>query len=157
MGVKIEDLLKEATIGGLERPAAVECGKDTTVAEAIRLMQNRASGYVVISDKNKVIGIFTEKDVTLSIVNIEKKLDVPIINFIKKPLITLTLGDSVGRAVHLMHTYEYRHIALVDEKGELAGVLSARGIIRFLAENFPAEVLNLPPRTDQISVTREGG
>ena len=55
----------------------------------------------------------------------------------------------------------YRHLPIVDEKGDLQGVVSARDIIGYLAEFFPMEIYNLPPSTtqeqDQVFDTREGG
>ena len=158
MPKKIEDLLKEVTIRNLKRPNAIECGPETTVDQAVKMMQEHKSGYVVITDNKKVIGIFTEKDLALYCFFKEPDwTKVPATKFVRFPLRALTLNDSVGAAVDLMHTYEYRHVALIDEKGELQGIISARAIIRFLAENFPAEVLNLPPRSNQITHTREGG
>ena len=158
MPKKIEDLLKEVTIRNLKRPSAIECGPETTVEQAVKLMQEYKSGYVVITDNKKCIGIFTEKDLTLYCFFKEPDwTKVLATKFVRFPLRALTLNDSVGAAVDLMHTYEYRHVALIDEKGELQGIISARSIIRFLAENFPAEVLNLPPRSGQITHTREGG
>jgi hypothetical protein len=50
-----------------------------------------------------------------------------------------------------------RHIPLVDELGQLNGILSIRTVVNFLAELFPTEVFNLPPKPDQIHETVEGG
>ncbi|MBI4431065.1 MAG: CBS domain-containing protein [Candidatus Omnitrophica bacterium] len=158
MAKKIEELLREVLIKNLKRANAIECGPETTVEQAVKIMQEHKSGYVVITDKNKVIGIFTEKDLSLYCYFKEPDWSkVLATKFVKFPLRSLSLNDSVGAAIDLMHTYEYRHVALIDDKGGLQGIISARAIIRFLAENFPAEVLNLPPRADQISHTREGG
>lgn len=158
MAKKIEDLLREAKVGSLKRPATIEVSRDLLVEEAIKIMQRERSGYVVATDENKkVVGIFTEKDLALYVFLKEPDFKVPILNYIKFPLRALTLNDSVGQAIDLMHTYEYRHVAIIDDNGGLVGVLSARSIIRFLAEHFPTEVLNLPPRSTQGMITREGG
>ena len=158
MAKKIEELLKEVLIKNLKRPMAIESGPDTTVEQAVKIMQEHQSGYVVITDHGKVIGVFTEKDLALYCYFKEPDWSkVLATKFCKIPLRALSLNDTVGDAIDLMHTYEYRHVALIDEKGMLQGIISARSIIRFLAENFPAEVLNLPPRSDQITHSREGG
>ena len=158
MAKKIEELLKEVLIKNLKRPMAIESGPDTTVEQAAKIMQEHRSGYVVITDHGKVIGVFTEKDLTLYCYFKEPDWNkVLATKFCKIPLRALSLNDTVGDAIDLMHTYEYRHVALIDEKGMLQGIISARSIIRFLAENFPAEVLNLPPRSGQITHSREGG
>ena len=56
-----------------------------------------------------------------------------------------------------MSEFSIRHIPLVDEFGQTNGVLSIRTIVTFLSELFPKEVFNLPPKTDQIHETVEGG
>jgi CBS-domain-containing membrane protein len=45
-----------------------------------------------------------------------------------------------------MQTGRYRNIPLVDDAGNLVGVVRQNDIIRYLAESFPEELLNLPPR-----------
>ena len=72
---------------------------------------------------------------------------------------TLGRKEALGTAIHLMTGGGYRHLPLVDEDGRLAGVVSARDLILYLAELFPMEVYNLPPspHQDQQIDSREGG
>ena len=156
---KIEKLLKERKIGSISLPKPIQCSKDKMLGDAIRIMQEEKSGYVVVTDQDRVLGIFTEKDFTLNILEKEALLEDSVVKYINASIPVLTLDDSVDQAIDLMYDYEYRHLILVNnlEERKLAGVLSARSIIRFLAEHYPAEVLNLPPRSGQISATREGG
>ncbi len=74
----------------------------------------------------------------------------------KEPAV-LNPNDSVGQAIDLMGERRVYHIPLIDEKGILVNVISARTLIRFLAEFYPTEVYNLPPRPNQIMETQEGG
>ena len=157
MAKKIEELLKEAKIGSLKLPVPVVCSKDITLEEAIEIMQRGQIGYVVVVENKKVLGIFTEKDVTLNILERGVDLKDPVSKHMNSSIQMLTPKDSIGQAIDLMHTYEYRHIVLVNDERELVSVLSVRAIIRFLAEHYPAEVLNLPPRHGQIMIARDGG
>lgn len=70
---------------------------------------------------------------------------------------TLFVEESLDAAIQLMTRGGYRHLPLVDGDGHLVGVLSARDIIFFLAEFFPTEVMNLPPRFHQEISSRDGG
>jgi CBS domain-containing protein len=47
-------------------------------------------------------------------------------------------------------------VPLVDADGQLVGVVRQSDIIRYLAESFPEELLNLPPRTNQRIKEPEG-
>jgi CBS domain-containing protein len=69
----------------------------------------------------------------------------------------LTADDYLSDAVLLMESGDYRHVPIVDGEGRVEGMISIHNIIDLLAEIFPEEVLNLPPRTNQYMTTREGG
>ena len=70
---------------------------------------------------------------------------------------TLRLDQSVGEAMALMHTGRFRNVPLVDDEGRLVGVVRQVDILKFLAESFPEELLNLPPRPHQRMEQPEGG
>jgi hypothetical protein len=50
-----------------------------------------------------------------------------------------------------------RMIALVDGDGRLVGVVRQGDVLAFVAEAFPQEILNLPPRPGQVMDQPEGG
>lgn len=154
---KIEDLLKEEKIKNLKLSPPVEASKEVTLEAIIHLMQTTRNGYVVVTERKKPIGVFSEKDLTLRILEKGVNLKEPLSKHMRTPVRSLTPEDSVGTAIEMMHDHESRHIPLVNKKKELVGVLSVRAIIGFLSEHFPAETLNLPPKPDQISDSREGG
>ena len=69
------------------------------------------------------------------------------------------LPEGHGKAIQLMTKRGYRQLPIVDDKGELFGVISARDIVVYLAEHFPMEIYNRPPTRDQEQIfdSREGG
>src|SRR3972149_5126684 len=62
---------------------------------------------------------------------------------------TLTADATVGDALALMDRGGYRHVPIVDGKGRIAGLLRQQDVLEYLAEAFPEEILNLPPRPHQ--------
>jgi CBS domain-containing protein len=69
---------------------------------------------------------------------------------------TLTLKDRIARAIQLMSEGGERNIPIVDDAGQAVAVLRTLDIIHFLAEAFPAQVMNLPPRPHQLIAEPEG-
>jgi CBS domain-containing protein len=69
---------------------------------------------------------------------------------------TLDLDDTIRDAIVLMQTGRYRNVPLVDESRHLVGVVRQSDIIKYLAESFPEELLNLPPRPNQRMQEPEG-
>ena len=51
-------------------------------------------------------------------------------------------------ALSKMQRGGYRHLPVVDERGRPVGILSAKHIIRYIVEHFPAVVYNHPPTAD---------
>lgn len=154
----IEELLKETKIYQILRPKLVTALPETTLEEALALMQSQKAGYIVIADRHlKVVGMFTEREALMKILNKGVSLKERVDKYMNTRIKPLLKTDTVGMAIDVMDEYSVRHIPLVDELGQMTGVLSVRTIVSFLAELFPTEVFNLPPKSDQIHETAEGG
>ena len=153
----VETLLKEKKIYQIVNPKLVQAPPEISIKDAIRLMQASKSGYIVIAKNKKVVGIFTEKQVVQNVLETGVDGSRPVSDYMIKDPMILKMEDSVGQAIDLMGTQRVYHIPLVDEKGDLVNVLSVRTLIRFLAEFYPTEVYNLPPKPGQVMETPEGG
>ena len=154
----IEELLKGTRIFQILRPKCVNSGPDITLQQALGLMHQEKSGYIVIRDEHlHVLGLFTERDVLMKVLRKGVDLNEPVKKYMNTELVELSKSDTVGAALDAMKKYNVRHIPLVDELGQMTGVLSVRTIVNFLSELFPTEVFNLPPNADQHFHTVEGG
>ncbi len=153
----IEEVLKETKIYQILRPKLVMELPSITLQEAVDLMRGEKSGYLIIADEHsKLLGMFTEREVLMNALKKGTDWSAPISQFMRTDLHTLTKSSTVGEALAVMAKFSVRHVPLVDEYGQINGILSIRTIVSFLAELFPKEILNLPPRP-QIHETAEGG
>lgn len=155
----IEEVLRETKIYQILRPKLVMATPQTTLKEALHIMRTERAGYLVIADEHsKLQGMFTEREVLMKVLGRkEVSLDSPVSEYMRTDLHTLTKTDTIERALFLMNEFNIRHIPLLDDFGQVCGILSVRTIIRFLAELFPEEIFNLPPKADQLHETAEGG
>lgn len=153
----IEQALRDERLGNLplSSPACVKLG--TSLQETLRLMRQERAGCVLVCDGEKLVGIFTERDVLDKLIGRGISESEPVDSFMTREPACLRPSDSLGEAVRLMTEGGYRHIPLLDERGHRAGLIAARDIVNYVAEHFPAEVVNLPPRLDQVFNTAEGG
>ena len=153
----IEEVLKETKIHQILRPKLLMTLPTATLQETVDLMRVERSGYMVIADEHpKLVGILTEREVLMNALKKGVVWTEPVSQFMRTDLHTLKKSDTVGDALGMMSKFSVRHVPLVDEYGQVNGILSIRTIVTFLAELFPKEVLNLPPRP-QIHETAEGG
>ena len=68
----------------------------------------------------------------------------------------LSLDDSLLDAISLMNEGGYRHIPLVDSEKKLHCCLSVNNIVDYLSEQYPQELLSLPPRPEQNFTEPDG-
>src|SRR3990170_3748420 len=104
-----------------------------TVKEAIRILQEKHVGSVIITDNaQKCVGIFTERD-AIRIVASDIPLDTPIDQVMTKNVTTIGEEASLDEARRIIVSHGIRHLPVVNGKEELVGLLSVR---RFLDELF---------------------
>jgi CBS domain-containing protein len=102
-----------------------------TVKDAVRILQEKHVGSIVITDSNeKCVGIFTERD-AIRIIDSDIPLDTTLDQVMTKNVATLGEEASVEEARRLVISHGIRHIPVVDSKGELVGLFSVR---KFLDE-----------------------
>ncbi len=153
----VQERLKKTKISEVVTPKCVQAKASISVDEAISLMQTNRSGYIILVETGQVAGIFTETDVVRKV--LAQKIDRggPVRELMTSSPHILAPNDSVADAIALMGKHRVYHIPLTDKAGKLAGVLSVRTLIRFLAAFYPKEIYNLPPDPNQIMDTPEGG
>lgn len=121
--------------------------RETSVAEAIRLMQEHHVGCVLVQEAGRLVGIFTERDVLNKVAgSTHDPAQTPVEMVMTADPEALPGDASISFALNLMSDGGFRHLPLVDEEDRPIGMLSVRHVVNYLAELFPEEVLNLPPR-----------
>ncbi len=129
----------------------------TSVRQVIDKVQREQTGCVVVCDGKRLIGIMTERDVLMKVVARDVDYDEPVDKFMTTNPLTLTADRTIGEAITLMNDRGFRNIPIIDPATEEAKALfRIQDVINYLAESFPAQVMNLPPRPHQKMTTREG-
>jgi CBS domain-containing protein len=145
----IEKVLRERKIRQLVLGPLVTIESETSLRNTISAMQQNQVGYVLVTENQQLVGIFTERDVLGKVMG-ERVDDSRLLKEFMTPApLTLNPDASVLEAIQLMDEHGYRNVPLVNAEGNLVGNLSASNIIDFLAESFPQEVLSLPPKANQ--------
>jgi len=138
------------------QPVTVEPG--TSLADCVRAIQRTGTGdsVFVCDSSGRLVGVLTERDVFARIVGGTIDLQQPVESLMTTDPKTLDLDDTIRDAIVLMRTGRYRNVPVVDANRRLVGVVRQSDIIKFLAESFPEELLNLPPRPHQRMKEPEG-
>lgn len=153
----VEETFQTDPISALGLPPPVSIGRDASVGAALEAVQKRGQGYVLVVDsEGHPTGILSEREVLMRMVARDVKYDENVDKYVSHGLETLTLKDPIAKAIQMMNEGGERNIPIVDGRGIAVAVLRTLDIIHFLAEAFPAQVLNLPPRPHQLIAEPEG-
>ena len=130
----------------------------TSLGECLARIRETGTGdSVFVTDADGVLrGVLTERDIFARLVGHDVDLDQPVDLLMRQHPWTLNLDQPVRHAIDLMQTGRYRNVPLVDDAGVLVGVIRPVDVLKYLAEAFPEELLNLPPRPHQRMKSSEG-
>jgi CBS domain-containing protein len=130
----------------------------TSLAECLRVIHRSGVGdsVLVVGADGRLEGVLTERDIFARLIGTSADLDQPVETLLNTEPRTLRLEQTVREAIELMQTGRFRNVPIVDETGRVAGIVRQQDILRFLAESFPEELLNLPPRPHQAAAASEG-
>jgi CBS domain-containing protein len=146
---------------GRRLPLTVAHG--TTIAECLLAIQRTgtADSVFVTDVDGRLAGVLTERDIFGRLVGPDVgqgvDVDAPVEAYMTTNPHTLRLDQTVRDALELMQSGLYRNVPVVDHDHRLVGVVRQVDILKFFAESFPEELLNLPPRPHQRMEQAEGG
>lgn len=122
--------------------------ENETMRQACKLMYQDNIGSIVIIKNDTVDqagtttqviprGMVTERDIA-RMVGFSAKFfaDMPVSEVMSKPLITVNPNTSVKDAVSLMEQKDIRRLPVIDEKGQMVGIITAKDIFKAVMKTF---------------------
>jgi len=154
--------LADARLRILTRREPVTVQPGASLRHCLAAIQRTGTGdSVFVTDSaGKLRGVLTERDIFGRLVGGDVDpidLDQPVEALMTTTPLHLHLDETVRDAMNLMQTGRYRNVPLLDDEDHLIGVVRPQDILSYLAESFPEELLNLPPRPHQQMEQPEGG
>lgn len=120
----------------MEQKKFLTAAPETTVSQAARLMAAKNVGAIMVVANERLVGIFTERDVVFRV--IAKGLDAkttPLADVMTAAPKTLEPGKSYGHALVLMQENGFRHVPVL-ENGRPIGIISSRNAMDPDLEEF---------------------
>lgn len=101
----------------------------TVHAAAKKMADNHVGAIVILEAGNRLVGIFTERDLLKRVVAPGLDPDTTKLDDVMTPHpVTITSMDTVRSAMAEMHDNQIRHLPVVDH-GKIAGILSMRDFV----------------------------
>ncbi|MFM7219291.1 MAG: CBS domain-containing protein [Nodosilinea sp.] len=150
------------TVADVMTPNPVTVSPTTLLKEAIQLMVDRhIGGLPVIDEAQQLVGILSESDLMWQATGVDMPAYIMLLDsviYLKNPnqytqeihkalgqlvkdvmtarVVTINPGKSLREAAHLMHEKRIRRLPVVDDQGQVVGMLTRGDIVREMAQAY---------------------
>lgn len=128
----------------IARVPAVVVAPEDTVKAAVEKMCEVGVGAVVVVEDEKLVGIFTERDLMRRVVRPGFSPQQTLISEVMTPDPLIAPREmNLRDAFEFMTDKHFRHLPLTDHLGRVQGMLSVRHLMRDLVEKLSHELEGL--------------
>ena len=108
---------------------------DEPVLEAIQIMADRHVGALPVLRDGKLVGVISERDYARKVILLGRSsAETPVWQIMSSPVITVGPEDGVRHCMALMTERRIRHLPVIDERGEMIGMISIGDLVRGVIE-----------------------
>ena len=110
----------------------VRIGADDSIVLAVRRLAEHRIGALVVEDRwMKLVGVFSERD----FVNAIARDGAAVMNFVvqqlmSSPIIGCRSSDRIDAALAMMTVNRIRHLPVIDDRGDLKGIVSIGDLVK---------------------------
>ena len=123
------DKVKKSESGMIVDPITIS--QDAHISEALAMMKKYKISGVPVTEKGKLIGILTNRDLRF-----ETQLSKKVSNVMtKEKLITASVGTNLDEAKRILHKYKIEKLPIIDNENNLKGLITIKDIEK--REKYP--------------------
>jgi CBS domain-containing protein len=121
----------------LESKKVISAKPDETVAAAARRMAQHRIGALLVEEEGRLVGIFSERDLLKRVVAEGRDPAVTTVGEVASTeLATVRETADAATCARLIRDRGFRHLPVVDERGQPVGILSARDFLQHIADEL---------------------
>lgn len=117
---------------------------DSTVYEALKVLVDKNVGALVVLDKDKFLGIFSERDYARRVIlKGRASKETTIREIMTEHPITVTEDETIENCMCKMTDKRIRHLPVVDDESRLIGVISIGDVVKYIMDEQKHIIENL--------------
>ena len=129
----IRDILKK------KGSKTITTSKETKIVDIAHILTKEKIGAIVILEKEKVIGILSERDIVRAFTQKKSVRNTKAQEIMTKNVFTCSLEDNNEVLLTLMVTKHFRHLPVLD-KNKLVGVVSIGDLVKDRTKRLKKEI-----------------
>lgn len=133
---RVERSLMEDPVSVLRPREAITLDPTATIQDAMQTMLRWDIGAVLVVEKEKLIGILSERDMLTRVAGQPNYALQAIQIYMTPNPETVEAGDTLAFALHKMDSGGYRHLPVLSD-GQPVGVISVRDMLRYITRLCP--------------------
>ena len=124
----------------IEKQKTLTAPSTMTVRDAARLMKDHKIGAIIVCEKKRLVGVFTERDALYRVTAEERNPKTTLLaDVMTANPRTIGPDKPLGHALHMMYEGGFRHVPVVA-KGRPIGMVSVRDALGPELKEFVAEM-----------------
>ena len=105
-------------------------GPDDHVYAALELMEGKKVGALVVLDGDALVGVISERDFAREMLTADGgPRDMLVSDIMTKDVFTVRPDSNVGDCMSMMTDKRIRHLPVIDDGGQLVGVISIGDVV----------------------------
>lgn len=149
--------MKAETVRDLNLRDPVVVRGDQKLRDVVQEMKRQELGCaIVVDDTNTPLGMFTESMLTQLVVANPSALDEPVSQHASQHWPQVQLKDQVATVLEALDVKNVRFLSVVDDAGKLVGLAGQKGLMEYVADHFPRQVMVQRVGQAPYLHTREG-
>jgi predicted transcriptional regulator len=138
----LQENLRDESVDKLEVRDPVNVTPTATLRETITLMRKHDLGCATVIDEGrKPLGMITESMLTEMLSHGPLPLDEPVKNHMSDRVPWVRRSDPIADVMEAMQLKNVRMLCVLDDKDRVVGLTGQRGLMEYVAEHFPGEVM----------------
>ncbi len=115
---------------------------DACVRDVIQDMRKSKLGCaILIDDDRKPVGMFTESMLTQMVATDSASLDEPIGTHAASRWAQVRLSDPIISVLEALEIGNVRFLSVVDTDGRIAGLTGQKGLMEYIADHYPGQIM----------------
>ena len=105
---------------------------DTTVFEAIQMMSEKNVGALLVTERDKLVGIISERDYTRKVaLKGRSSKELKVREILSEHLLSVTPQHTIEECMRLMTEHRVRHLPVLDGQ-KITGVVSIGDLVNWI-------------------------
>ncbi|NIP85141.1 MAG: CBS domain-containing protein [Planctomycetales bacterium] len=138
----LQENMQQEPVSRLALRDPVTATAETPLREAIGRMRDQGLGCtVVVDEEGKPVGMFTESMLTQLLAQEAANMDDAVARHMAHQWPWVHVTDPIVHVLEAMELKNVRFLCVVDADGRLIGLTGQKGLMEYVADHFPGQVM----------------